>query len=1630
MKIRPGRRRKKGYLARAVGAASFLSFVALLLISLASVRILLTRATSNLNVLLKQGLEAALQREVSIDSITVTAPGVVRFKGVAIAAGKTFKEGNLFTVPEATVVVRLRDMLEGKVDPVGSVTSITLERPTLLIIRRANNRFNLQDLFKKRKKPPRPSPFRALVTLHNGRIKFVDYAVRDLQVPQTNYVTVDNAQLDAGGPPLMIARATAHGDGDRILGVTGEGSINPEEGAMAFGIRAEAGDAGYWLKYFARIKGMSVLQGRGVATIDVIKSGPLVKASAAVRVVVRDVAATTRYTRIPVRDVAGTVRVVTGRPISVGLDLKGRAAGIPIAVRGSVFPGKAQHVALRASANGITLPALRRAVYGVPDFKWLVPLSPVSAQAQIYGPPKALETIGQVQVARAKLYTATLSNVRASVRYSNGVIYLPSIEGISGKARVAGSGTVNIKGKTLRFVAGGAGIEARDIVPRSLALRGVLTTHVVVYGSTQRPSAEVEIKAGKGRFMRVPFDRASATALIAGRHVTIRDGVAILPGATLLASGDATLDGALGLKVRAANVRLGRFLPSVGVGEVSGTGYLDGRVGGTVKRPLVHGRIEIFNVLARGQHLDVAAGPVALDGRTVHLNGLVVAQYPAQGIVSGSATVGTSKGTALNLTVRLQTGRLESLLADAGVDMDAEGDVRSTDDIRIRGTLEVPDISGRLVMTDATIAGYPVNTASARFRYAKGLIEATDLEAHSTVGGNGDMTSVRAAALRLRGDHLEAPQGWEVRGVRLDRFGGLGAPYVKLAGLVDITNGTLSGTRRAPIASAEVNVSGLKINDLPFDSASSRVAYAGDEVSLSGFSLLRGGKPVLSAPHVSYDRKKEAANVQVQVSGLKLNDLRTVLTQSEWYFADEAKTARDIVARMPAQSDATVITVEGPPGTTDKPLSIDGSLADFSVAGTVAVAGLQVEGERLSRVSVGWTANKLQVKDGRLVAGTIEVPESGLLAESDQIGVTGRLKGEIGGSVTAKLDANNVPLSVVSAFIPALKNSDFAPHGELTVSVDASGQIDAPDLVASVTGKDITIGKIQVPLTIRTGEIDVTNTNGSAMITAKSLRLLAKDHAVVLNGSVPFSWKQMQIPDDAPITLTADMHEQGLDILEVAFGAKQHGPVQAAKGTVTGHISVAGTKARPNWSGYLRVQDGSVQLRPFKSILQNIAADLEFDAASNGIRVKTLTLDSSTGGTATVLPGGSVRLASQSDGPSTLAPDLSISLKGLTVDEVSNGFGLGGERFRGTLDTNPAAPVRITPGERGPLLAGSITLTNVDFIPPNDIAAAKPSQTVPTVVPSFDLTLVTGKNVRVGNALYRLIVDDKRPAADRRLRISGDLEQPRLDGRFMARDGNFNYPTARFRLTDAVVGVHYPSVSSTSSVPSNAARFGSMGLDTSPISVTANAQARLMATVNGRREPVTVYMHVEGPSSGSAASTRPGAFQSLAPYRISLRSSPSLPERQLVALISREDALQALAGGTGTPEEVLRSETMNILQASVLPGALEGIESRIGAAFGLESLSVDYLTLDRQISITAGKRLGNRLLLTYTRPVGATTSGDAYTVALSYDIGARLRLTLQQQKGPILFGSNGVLAPIGQPNVVETQLLLEGSMPF
>jgi hypothetical protein len=1577
---------------------------------------LLMDASRHLDVFLVAALEQALHREVRVGPVDVLRPGQIHVRGLAIAAGPTFASGDLLHARDASVQYRLWDILRGRIDAVGSIESVDIDEPYLLIVRSASNHFNLQDLFPKTHRPAKPTTFRGIVRLHNGSVRFVDYAARDLPVPQVNSLGGINATLDGGGPPLMALQFAARGDGRRVAGVSGSGSIQADLGAFAFRVKAQSGAAPYWSRYFARISALNLRSGAGEVTVDVFKPRQKSFTSASIRVDAVHASATTPWLLTPIENASGSIVIRTGHPLETGLDITGTTAGIPVHAYGDVFTGPNGRVALRVDASGVTLPALRRVSKATPQFSWLAAEAPASAQALIYGPVQRITTLVAVQVPRAKLYTVPLRDVRASVRYEDHVITIPSVTGTAGGRALRGSGQIDTRTKALNFVADVPSVAARALGLPRLPLTGDVSSHLAITGTTSAPRVGALVVARNGRFKGIPYNRLAARVSVAGKTARISDAVAVLPGATVFADGEIGLDGTLNLHVNAADARLERLGPAVGFGGVSGAAFFVGDVTGSIAAPQVTGDARVFGANVRGQQIDVANGGVDWRPGRVRFRRVRIARYPTMGWVDGVATQRPDGQISLNLRARLQTGRIEALLAERHLDPVATGNVETAQPILIHGTLASPIITGRAAITDASFEGYPVGNATGAFRVARGVVEVSDLEAVSQLPGEEQPTRVAVPLLRLANGRLTSAKPFSITNLRLERFDRLGGQYARIGGTINVVAGIVSGSPRHPLVSAGVSVPGLTINSVGFENAGFNIAYDGDSVTLTDLRLDRAGRRVVDSPRLKWNLHSHQASAELRVAALRINDVKELLTRSDWFATDEAAGVRRALITLGPQSPDAALSIGDVAGSPSGPLRIGGNLGNLTAEGAVTLAGVQIDEQKLDRVSVSGAAHSLRIRGGRIEAGFIDVPDGGLHAEAASMLLDGGFSGHIGGSLKAYLDAKNVPLMFARPFLPANLRSRADLGGDLTLRADASGPMSSPEVLASVTSRDITVGARKFPFSIRTGTIAVRNGPKGPVISANSIRLLAKDHAISVEGTLPFDWSSLSIRPNEPISVSADINEQGLDILKTLSEGSGSGLVESATGSVVGQVSLAGTREKLSWNGYLRVSNGAVKLRALTHALRDIQADLRFDPVHTGLVVNSFTMASAAGGSLSIVPNSSLRLVSTAK-TWTLVPDLAINLDTLRLEETPN-YMKYGERVRGNVAT-PDGPVRIVQGPRGPSIKGSVTLSNVDLLPPNTSPTPPSGQTVPSLVPSFDLTLVSGKNVWVRNALFRIHMDERGAVRDRSLSVTGDLLQPRIEGRLTSHDGIFTFPTARFKLTDMVVQIHYPPVQDVMG-----ASLTSEGA--SPLNITANAQARLMAMVSGRRQPVTVFMHVEG--GGVAASMGPG-YETLAPYRFTLRSSPSLPERQLTALITREEALQALAQG-GATQDVLRQEAMNVLQARVLPEALSGIENRLGAAFGLESLSLDYLNQDRAVSVSAAKRIGNRLVLSYTRPVGGATTNEAYTVSLSYQISQRLRLTLQQQKGPILYGTQTTALPATQANVVDTQILLEGTKSF
>ncbi len=1598
-------------LSRVFQVVSWLALLGIALLGAGSIAWRLYNASQHLSVFAVQALAKAMKREVRVGRVDVLKPGTVDIADLRIAAGRTFREGRLLFAPHTVVRYNFWDMLRGRVDPVGSIASVDIYDPELLIVRDQNNRFNLQDLFPKQKKPPKPTTFRGIARIRDAVVVFRDYAVRDLDAPQENTLTL-SVTVDGSAPPLLLISAQGSGDGRHVTTAACEGTYNPGNGAMRLAITTGTNDAAYMTRYFAKLPSLTVLSGRGSVSVDVWKPRAFEYATAAISTSFENATGTTPLLKAPLEDVHGTFSLRTGQPLPIALDATGRAGRIPVHVYGSIFTGPNPRVALQAVASDVTLPALRQVAVNVPSLALVEPLAPANVVASIYGPTSNLMTLATVQVPRARVYQSILNDVTAQVRYNNRVVGLPSIVGTADGQRVTASGEINLNTKAIQLAADVPNVSVRSLGLNKLPLTGSVASRLVLSGTTAAPKTSAIVTVVNGRFRNIPFQKLAARVSMNGKRISIENAVGTLPGAVVRASGTATTAGALDISLNAAGIQLARLMPSLGYRNVSGTGFFEGRVTGTATDPIVQGKAQIFGLNMQGQRLDLVSGPVTWRGDRVTLGRTLVARYPAQGIVQGSVTLRPNQPLGLNLTARLDTARLESLLADQHMDFPALGHV--TGRATISGTLRSPVVQGYAALDDATVRGLPIQSTSVRFRLARGVVEVPALEARS------EGAQLRVANLRV-GEKVVSGR-FEATGIPLSRIPQPAAPYATLDGTVDVLNGRLGGTRRHPTASATIQAAHFAVNDLPFENVSTRVAWDGQAARIVDLTMFQRGTKVVSAPLLRWDRATNQVNGELLISDLRASDIVVAAEKSPYVQGPDGYRVRDALAKVRGSVQAGIRAS----------LSFSGSFKDLTADASLSLTGdptIRIGPQTFDTVTLHGGIRNGVIADGRLQDALIEVPADGLeITSGKDLVVRGQFRGRLSKTIeVAKLDANSVPIASLMALLPTRRLSERLPaqlpdFGGLvnTFTVTAEGEVKSPQVRASLDA-DL----IYAPNRPDKGErIHI----GTEAITANAdrivingIRITARGHGMDAQGSLPVDWKTLSIPPDKTLSFVARLKKQDVNnVLGIIMAATGPLPVKTASGQVAGDVELTGTLQDARVTGDLSLEDGKLELTQLANGFRNINTHIHF--ANKVYEVQDLNIESTAGGSVVAVKGSHISQVSGADVGSRLVSDVTLAFKDFRLEEEPSALHLG-ERVRGTVNGQVAVKNTV----REPLLGGTLSFADVEIIPPNRTVAANSNPAPYPIVPAFDLNLIGGRNVWVRTPLFRVKLDEQAAEESRRVHIGGTLDNPTARGQLVSREGTFSFPTARFTLTNAVVDVIYPAP-------------GNPRLEPPPYRIDADAQARLFATISGRRQPITAYLHIEGPMSRGLRqiSDTGTGFQTLADYNISLRSSPSLPERQLLALMTREESLTLLAQGGATAQDVLRQEAANILQTSVLPEALTGFESSISRIFGFESFNVDYLAGDRAVSLTATKRFGHNLILTYALPLGATgTSGaNAYDIRLSYEIPrTRLRLTLEQQRGPYLTGGllTGVPVPTvpgAQPTIKETSILLEGGFNF
>ncbi len=247
--------------------------------------------------------------------------------------------------------------------------------------------------------------------------------------------------------------------------------------------------------------------------------------------------------------------------------------------------------------------------------------------------------------------------------------------------------------------------------------------------------------------------------------------------------------------------------------------------------------------------------------------------------------------------------------------------------------------------------------------------------------------------------------------------------------------------------------------------------------------------------------------------------------------------------------------------------------------------------------------------------------------------------------------------------------------------------------------------------------------------------------------------------------------------------------------------------------------------------------------------------------------------------------------------------------------------------------------------------------------PRLDVRLALGSDVElVNSSLHARLGGD--------LALSGVPSSPLLLGTVEVLDGQVRFPNSRARIDEGRVSI-------------NMARDPETDLPRTRLEVDA--------TAHGQAGRYAVTLHLRGPVQLDAR----GGGENVN-FHVDATSNPPLSQDQVFAQLLGVMPSGSGSAGVGPTNQAYAQAVLQVVSAPFF----SGFERGVAEALGLSSVSFEY-RFNEPLAFEFSKALGNRVLVTYRRSLGATATSDGrtpYQLRLDYRLKGNLYVGAQQDQ--------------------------------
>lgn len=606
----------------------------------------------------------------------------------------------------------------------------------------------------------------------------------------------------------------------------------------------------------------------------------------------------------------------------------------------------------------------------------------------------------------------------------------------------------------------------------------------------------------------------------------------------LQAAGRVSFDGGYDIQGRMANMPLAPVLAVAGQ-EGSGLVSSSYHVYGRGSNFSFEGPIQIQQAAYKDLFLEDGHGFVSVRDRVAELKDYKLTMDQGNHVANGTIDL-RGEEPRFDLVLDTEKVRIEPLLTAAGLQKTITATGNLTNHMHITGTLSDPGVQGEVDMSDGSVEGYLIDSATGKYYYHKGSLRL-------------DNVVVRALSttLKLHGvmdaDHQLDFQA-EADDVDLSRLP-IREKDIALAGYAS-AKGHLSGTAENPLFAGDVTSEEFFINAVPVKNLKGVLISNGKDInSLKGDCEQSNTDGLTSAYMIDLSLNIPKRDLRGKM-GIMYGDLQNILKMARIDFPVKGLAAG-------------TLEFNGPNADT---------VADFWGY------NLDINGVKYDQMAL-----KARLQKGLLTIEDIKLQEDRAFPREGTIALRG--------TVDLRKRVMNMQARAVDAN-PAILTAFMKNPVTLTGSLNMTAQLDGPwDKLKGNGSAQISRGSLEDVAFDQAAAEFVLDNN---IITLRQFSAEQEIYKLTAAGNIPldiFREKENRKNPDAQMDIQVDFNKASLAV----FGA--HPRIDWGIGDTKGILKIAGTLDEPQLEGNIEVDEGCLKLKDVHTLIDKVNLRVVFQGS-------------------------------------------------------------------------------------------------------------------------------------------------------------------------------------------------------------------------------------------------------------------------------------------------------------------------------------------------------------------------------------------------------------------------------------------------